>query len=271
MSIEKRSAAAQEIISNLRIEMSDIFNRVKADQDFDAARERLKRWKERAVKAIGEQISSLEAGKLRDKRKGSFHMGQHMKNLGEELQMYDAFLLTLSEELSKHPEDIFDVPSPVDPQIATVQAFPSTSRAVFIVHGHDELNVLRIKELLRDRWELEPIVLSGEPGKGRTIIEKFEEEAQRAIFALAVFTPDDVINLSDHEYAQARPNAIFELGWFYGRLGRNRVSILFKHGTKIHSDLDGISRVEFRDSVIEKVTEIERELLSAGVIKTRNS
>ena len=106
-----------------------------------------------------------------------------------------------------------------------------------------------------------------EPGKGRTIIEKFEDEAQRATFAFAILTPDDFVSIDGKEYSQARPNVIFELGWFYGRLGRDRVCILFKEGTKIHSDLDGISRIQFRDSVLEKAVEIERELVSSGVLK----
>lgn len=60
---------------------------------------------------------------------------------------------------------------------------------------------------------------------------------------------------------------IFELGWFYGRLGRDRVCILFKEGTKVPSDLDGISRIQFSESVEEKIVEIERELISSGVLK----
>jgi len=109
-------------------------------------------------------------------------------------------------------------------------------------------------------------VLSLKPGRGRTIIQKFEEEAQRAVFALALFTPDDVVNIAGEEYAQPRPNAIFELGWFFGRLGRESVCILFRRGTRIHSDLDGISRIEFDSSVAEKIGEIERELLGGRVI-----
>jgi hypothetical protein len=42
---------------------------------------------------------------------------------------------------------------------------------------------------------------------------------------------------------------------------------LFKKGTRIHSDLDGISRVQFAESVDEAVDEIERELVEASVLK----
>jgi predicted nucleotide-binding protein len=66
---------------------------------------------------------------------------------------------------------------------------------------------------------------------------------------------------------QTRPNVVFEIGWFYGRLGRGRVCILFKEGTRIHSDLDGVVRVQFTTSVEEKIVEIEAELLAVGLLK----
>lgn len=181
--------------------------------------------------------------------------------------MYRGFLLSLKEEIENYPNEVFKTPvSAGSIEVSTIPS-PPASGAVFIVHGHDELNLLRLKELLKDRWKLEPIVLQSQPGKGRTLIEKFEEEAQRVAFALALFSPDDFVAKPGDMYGQARPNVAFELGWFYGRLGRERVCILFKKGTKIHSDLDGISRIEFSESVSEKVVEIERELLSLGILR----
>jgi predicted nucleotide-binding protein len=53
----------------------------------------------------------------------------------------------------------------------------------------------------------------------------------------------------------------------YGRLGRDRVCILFKRGTQIHSDLEGIERVEFNESVEEVVSAIERELKAASLLR----
>ena len=112
--------------------------------------------------------------------------------------------------------------------------------------------------------------LRDKPGRGRTLIEKFEEEASTSAFAFVIFTPDDFIEVPDsgERYTQARPNVIFELGWFYGRLRRDKVCILFKKGAKIHSDLGGINRVEFSESVDEKIADIESELKEAGVIAT---
>lgn len=143
------------------------------------------------------------------------------------------------------------------------------SKKVFIIHGQDKTNLLSLRSLLIERFGLNPIILNEQASKGRTLIEKFEQEALSAAFAFALFTPDDEIGTQTFQYHQARPNVIFEIGWFFSRLGRNRVAILFKSGTKIHSDLDGIVRIEFEDSINERILEIERELIASEMINIR--
>lgn len=261
---------AISIVDELSQQLVKLANNARNTGEHQSAYERLRRWKERAARKIGDEISSIEGHKLSNKSKGSFRMGDPIGNLIDEAQMYLGFLKALREDLENHPEDVLERATPSTASVIPDVENKETTRLnnyVFIVHGHDELNLLRTKDLLRDRWELEPVVLSTKPGKGRTIIEKFEEEAQRASFAFVLLTPDDVIQKDETEYSQARPNVIFELGWFYGRLGRERVCILFKQGTRIHSDLDGISRIQFKDSVIESTTEIEKELIAAGLLK----
>ena len=179
-----------------------------------------------------------------------------------------------TEEFADKIDQAIGVLKTNPPSSATRQLAGSADRAndslpsyeVFIVHGHDELNTLKLKDLLRERWDIETIILSSKPGRGRTLIEKFEQEAPKAGFAIVLFTPDDFVQVSDTNYFQARPNVIFEIGWFYGRLGRDKVCILFKKGTSIPSDLDGINRIEFGDSVHEKALEIESELKAAGLL-----
>jgi predicted nucleotide-binding protein len=151
-------------------------------------------------------------------------------------------------------------------EIAVTRVLPETKR-VFIVHGHDMENALRLHARLKDRFRLEPVILSEEPSKGRSIIEKFEAEATTCSFAFVLFTPDDFINKNNETYSQARPNVILELGWFYGRLGRDRVCILFRKGTAIPSDLGGIGRIEFGISIDENIIEIENELDAGGLLR----
>lgn len=145
----------------------------------------------------------------------------------------------------------------------------SNSKKVFIIHGHNEAKWRELKEMLQNMFGLEPVVLAEQPDQGLTIIEKFEKYASQCAYAFAIFTPDDIVEKDGMSYFQARPNVIFELGWFYSNLGRSRVCILDQESekSKIFSDLQGIMRKQFKESTKEKSFEIENELRSTGIIK----
>jgi hypothetical protein len=54
-----------------------------------------------------------------------------------------------------------------------------------------------------------------------------------------------------------------EVGWFWGRLGRNRVLLLVRGDVEIPSDLDGIEYHAYKRSVLEAEAGIRRFLLEA--------
>jgi predicted nucleotide-binding protein len=180
------------------------------------------------------------------------------KDYFKDLEEYKVHLESFLEEVKEN--SVKRVEAPTRNKNSDIE-----SKTLFIIHGHDEINTLKLQSLLKDRWNLNTILLKDKPGKGRTIIEKFEQEAEKAKFAFAILTPDDVV-MGDDEYRQSRPNVFFELGWFYGQIGRENVCILFKEGTKIHSDLDGISRIHFDKYITYKILEIESELKEASLI-----
>ena len=119
---------------------------------------------------------------------------------------------------------------------------------------------------LRSAGGLDLKASKAEAWGGRILIEKFAGGAREAAFTVASVTPDDTVRASHAQYVQGRPNVIFELGWFYGRLGRKRVTIVLNKGTQLHSDPDGVSRVEFGSSVEEAALALEVELKAAGMI-----
>lgn len=144
---------------------------------------------------------------------------------------------------------------------------PKTN-SVFVIHGHDEENRMRLVEMLREDFKLNPIVILSKPGQSQTTIEKFEQHASSCSYAISLITPDDQVNNQiSGSYPQARPNVLFETGWFAGRLGRERVLILLKEGTRIHSDFDGINQHRFRDNIIDKFRDVQRELEAAALIQ----
>ena len=140
------------------------------------------------------------------------------------------------------------------------------SRKVFIIHGHDRESALELRQMLKEKFHLEWIVLQDQPGRSRTLIEKFEQTAPKCAFAFALFTPDDFVQGDSKDYFQMRPNVALELGWFYGRLGRERTCILLRKDTTLPSDLAGVDTPFFQTTVKEVLHAIEQELIAAGLV-----
>jgi predicted nucleotide-binding protein len=114
---------------------------------------------------------------------------------------------------------------------------------VFVVHGHDEALRLKIARFI-ERRGIEPIILDEQVDRGRTIIEKFEEQALAVGFAVALLTPDDFATETRGDWPdqpnRARQNVLLELGYFMGSLGREKTAALYAHGTQLPSDLHGL-------------------------------
>jgi predicted nucleotide-binding protein len=126
----------------------------------------------------------------------------------------------------------------------------SDSNRVFIVHGHDNAAKEGTARFL-EKLGLQPIILHEQPSGGRTIIEKFELFSRSASFAVVLLTPDDVGAVSSNSASlrpRARQNVVLELGYFMGRLGRDRVCALYSGGIELPSDYQGVIYVEMDTS-----------------------
>jgi predicted nucleotide-binding protein len=151
-----------------------------------------------------------------------------------------------------------------EPSTGTV----TVGSTVFIVHGHNEA---RKHELARTVLALtgnQPIILHEQSSEGRTIIEKFEDHAASAGYAIVVGTGDDVGRATDESNDQLRPrprqNVVFELGFFFGALGRSRVALLHEDDVERPSDTDGIVRIPLDSAGAWKML-LARELDAAGI------
>ena len=142
-----------------------------------------------------------------------------------------------------------------------------TNCKVFVVHGHEEAKRRELQSILKDRFNLEPIVLVDLPNKGMTIIEKFERYAPGCAYAIAIITPDDLVDKEEKTYWQARPNVLLEVGWFMARLGRSRVLLLLQGKSEIPSDLRGIAYLSFKENISEIAFEIKDELDEQNVTR----
>lgn len=143
----------------------------------------------------------------------------------------------------------------------------SESKKVFIVHGHDEAKKLELKSFLA-QLGLEPIILHEQNDLGKAIIEKFEYYASQCVFAFVLLTPDDqsVVSNSTESMWRARQNVIMELGWFMGKLGREKVVILHKGQVEIPSDILGVLYLPFSNSIFEVSEKIRQRLAGTNLI-----
>jgi predicted nucleotide-binding protein len=137
---------------------------------------------------------------------------------------------------------------------------------VFIVHGHDHAARNELVTLLQGMG-VTPIVLSKTLDGGSTIIEKFEKHACRCEFAIVLLTPDDksANALRRDERYRARQNVIFEMGWFYAKLGRRKTLLVYRGKIELPSDVTGILYKRFAKSPVELKSEISAALIAGGV------
>jgi predicted nucleotide-binding protein len=153
----------------------------------------------------------------------------------------------------------------IKPSVTALEvAMPEVGSRIFIVHGRDD----HMKEAVAryvEQLGLEAIILHEQINKGRTILQKFKDEAAKANFAIILLSPDDVGGLdSAHLNSRARQNVILEMGFFLGTMPENSVVALVKDHLETPSDFDGVVYVPFDNAGAWK-TRLAREIREAGV------
>jgi len=143
---------------------------------------------------------------------------------------------------------------------------PSDSKEIFVVHGHDDEARLQLKSLL-SALGLQPVILSEQTHRGRTIMEELEHWSTTCSFAFVLVTPDDIGGDNETKsLRRGRQNVILELGWFMGRLGRENVIVIIKGDIELPSDFSGVLYLRYANDVHEVAAEITRQLRDVGML-----
>lgn len=140
-----------------------------------------------------------------------------------------------------------------------------SSKKIFIVHGYDEAAKESTSRFL-EKLGLTTIILHEQPSAGRTIIEKVEYYSD-VTFAVVLLTPDDIAapkHKPEDSEARARQNVIFELGYFIGKLGRDKVCALYKKDVAIPTDYLGVLYIEM-DAKNGWKLQLAKEIKQAGI------
>ena len=150
------------------------------------------------------------------------------------------------------------------------------NRNVFIVHGRDHDTRNEVQRVLHS-LSIPTIVLEKEGDAGQTVIQKFEREAARCEYAIIIASPDDEGRLrtkarktaaADGPRPRARQNVVLELGYFLGRLGRDKVFMLHTGNIEQPSDLAGII---YQPGNINWQQKLVRELRDAGFLISQSA
>lgn len=149
------------------------------------------------------------------------------------------------------------------------QAAPSGPKKVFIVYGHDTAARNELDAMLR-RWGLEPLFLDQLPSHGNTIIEKLEYYQQAVEWAVVLLTPDDLGHPALNPSVSAprpRQNVVLEMGMLLGKLGRDRVAMLYKQSEpqmELPSDIQGYIYIPYTTAIQETGQTLAKEMAAAN-------
>jgi hypothetical protein len=122
---------------------------------------------------------------------------------------------------------------------------------IFIASSSEGLELVEavrglLLEELQDTAEIAP--WTREFDLSATYIESLERASRDADFAILVLTPDDLTKSREVEKAEPRDNVIFELGLFFGSIGRERCFLVHEQrpDLKLPSDLLGVNAATFK-------------------------
>lgn len=208
---------------------------------------------------IGIAISSMREPSLGEK------IADLYKDIDQKIHRIDSIIERL--ELIPLNNAAASAATPTD----ETQRSPAKTKKVFVVHGHDEIAKTNLEVFLHEIG-LEPVVLHRQADEGLTIIEKFEKHSDVG-YAFILLTPDEIAYIKADEAKddnarkkefRARPNVIFEFGYFVGKLGRSRVCCLYTGDVSLPSDLSGMIYKKFANGIEEVAYSIIKDLKASG-------
>lgn len=147
---------------------------------------------------------------------------------------------------------------------------------VFIIHGRDitalanrtQTSLARLANILNVNFELDTIVLKGNPIDGETIIHQLEKCFKQSAIVVALFTADDVGSLKgQREMApRVRQNVLFETGFARGYLGAPHTIILQESDEiELPSDLGGLRTLRLSSTDQELMIALKQIFENLGI------
>jgi len=152
---------------------------------------------------------------------------------------------------------------------APSQSSGNVNRRVFVISGTDEEMKQAVTKALT-KLLLVPIVLCEDPSHCRKIIEQ-STDYEDVNFAVALLSPDEYVYAKTDGPTKRRlmpqQEVIFELGFMLGKLGKDRVLVLFREtdNFEVPTNFASLKVTAFDDRDSWKLA-LLRELANSGYI-----
>jgi predicted nucleotide-binding protein len=269
--LEKKQLKALEMIEK---RMSALREAVTSGEEMPKPREasayskivgRLERWREETARALEDAIAPGEA---RSFMEHEIDRGDVVEGVLEYADWSMEYLDTLSSAVRRDPGALFSS------EAAAGAAAPvpgpdldAGAGAVYIMHGSDETNALRLHKMIND-WGVSAQFLIDDPTGALTLAQLMERSSGKADFVFVVLTLDDAVtDPAGRSYMQPRPNPLIELGYYLGSLGQEKMAILCQEEvlSNIPTNLSGIKVGTFLRSVEELTGFVQKELADVGL------
>jgi predicted nucleotide-binding protein len=230
--------------------LTDMARTIIAEWSVESWIERKRTWVGLTSSALRDIFSSSQPAETFEKLATGRGVDRSERNQQKHLDVETAALDSGLDQLQSHQLELGQATGEPETK-ADVSALPRRRR-VFVVHGRDErvkLDVLNtLKKTTTGPYDV--VTLDDIRSRGRTVIEKFEQEAASAVHAVILLTADDVgrLGVEPTDQPRVRQNVLFEFGWFVGRLGRRSITLVAQPGVEIPSDFEGVMRIPLDDA-----------------------
>ena len=250
----------EDFKARLREDVADAY----ATRGTEFGAERFGAWRRQISKFLDENLPGASA-QLRTKlQKAVFYRGRSETDLDVFIREDGNTCFAFSDSLALDVKnDEYEFTTKQQATRAEKSAKAINHKRVFIVHGHDELLLVKAARLV-EQLGYEAVILHEQASRGMTIIEKIEANTDVG-FAIVLYTADDKGNKADAAAkgelnSRARQNVVFEHGYLIAKLTRAKVVPLVSGRIELPSDISGMVYVD--DASWRE--EIAKEMLAAG-------
>jgi len=160
------------------------------------------------------------------------------------------------ERLKEDLEYIFEVRNHGELEKPAEETKPER---IFVSHGTSN-DWREVQDYIERDLHIQTLELAQEANRGRTILQKLDEESNRCSYAVIVMTGDDI----GQDRPRARENVMHEIGYFQGKYGLKNICLLYEDGTNIPSNIHGLVYIPFPKGLVKATFgALARELKTA--------